>query len=373
MMQEVLLARLAEDGRTETLKEHLDNVTAWASDFAELFGAGKLAKAAGWYHDAGKAKPAFQAYLFDEHAKRGSVLHSIVGAKLVYDDFVKCLYIAELLANVVTSHHGALQDYLSADGETALLNKLFECHDSVPRADDLDVQAEELLVEFKAVFSIAPDQPFGLSMLTKLIYSCLVDADRLDAYLFESQKTYAIHKPDWNRMLAKLEVHLAEFSIESEMARLRRRVSNDCAKSGVRERGIYKLEVPTGGGKTLASMRFALEHARKHGLDRIIYVIPYLSILSQTAKELRSALGGDGEAILEHHSNILPDNPEYYKLHTDRWDAPVILTTQVQFLESVFSAKGSDLRKLHNMTNSVLIFDEAQITRGSFFALGGIG
>ncbi len=122
------------------------------------------------------------------------------------------------------------------------------------------------------------------------------------------------------------------------------------------------LEVPTGGGKTLASVRFALEHARKHGLDRIIYVIPYLSILSQTAKEIRRALDADESTVLEHHSNFLvhPDEAENYKLHTDRWDAPIILTTQVQFLESIFSAKGSDLRKLHNMADSVLIFDEAQ-------------
>jgi CRISPR-associated endonuclease/helicase Cas3 len=135
-------------------------------------------------------------------------------------------------------------------------------------------------------------------------------------------------------------------------------VSEQCAKSGKRAPGIYKLEVPTGGGKTLASMRFALEHAKAHDLDRIVYVIPYLSILDQTAEKFRDIFGVDN--MLEHHSNFLPDNPDFYKLHTDRWDVPLILTTQVQFLDSVFSAKGGGLRKLHHMANSVLIFDEVQ-------------
>lgn len=128
----------------------------------------------------------------------------------------------------------------------------------------------------------------------------------------------------------------------------------------MRDIGIYKLEVATGGGKTFASLRFALEHAKHHKLDRIIYVIPYLSIISQSAKEIRTALNLDEDTVLEHHSDFLPDDEQYYKLHTNRWDATIILTTQVQFLESIFSAKGSELRKFHSMANSVLIFDEAQ-------------
>ena len=166
-------------------------------------------------------------------------------------------------------------------------------------------------------------------------------------------------------MLIELNKYLSKLTAENNKSdkaiiELRNDISRQCAEAGLREIGIYTLEVPTGGGKTLSSLRFALEHARKHNLDRIIYVIPYLSILSQTAIEMRSALNADNETVLEHHSNVLPDDPEYYKLHTDRWDSPIILTTQVQFLESVFSAKGSDLRKLHNMARSVIIFDEIQ-------------
>ena len=166
-------------------------------------------------------------------------------------------------------------------------------------------------------------------------------------------------------MLSRLEDHLMgiaakQDSTSSEISAMRETVSNQCAESGMRECGIYQLCVPTGGGKTLSSLRFALVHAKNHSMRRIIYVIPYLSILDQTAMAIRDAIGGDDQIVLEHHSNILPDDPVFYKLHTDRWDSHIILTTQVQFLESVFSAKGSDLRKLHNMANSVIIFDEAQ-------------
>ena len=197
-------------------------------------------------------------------------------------------------------------------------------------------------------------------MLTKFVYSCLVDADRLDAYLFENGLEYKPSNPDWDSFLARLVKKLGTFDATSEIGAFRRQVSDSCAQAGAREQGIYKLEVPTGGGKTLASLRFALEHAKRHGLERVIYVIPYLSILSQTAQDIRHTLDADEFTVLEHHSGFLPDEPTYYKLQTDRWDAPVVLTTQVQFLESLFSARGSDLRKLHNMANSVIIFDEAQ-------------
>ena len=364
-----LIARFANDGRTQPLQMHLKNVAKYARIFAEAFCTENLAETAGLNHDYGKTRSKVQEYLeaqmHGQEVKRRSVKHSIYGAKLVFDSFISCLPIAEMLANCIISHHGSLRDFLSPDGETPLFSELSEKIEDEPANNNLVVSVKILLEEVKSVLDKAPDKAFAMTMLTKLLYSCLVDADRLDAYLFESGKTYEPRAPDWSTMLTQLEKTLLQYAskqndVSAEMFALREDVSMQCAESGLRERGIYQLSVPTGGGKTLSSLRFALTHAKKHNMNRIIYVIPYLSIIEQSATDIRDAIGADYQTVLEHHSNIIADDPVYYKLHTDRWDAPIILTTQVQFLESVFSAKGSDLRKLHNMANSVIIFDEVQ-------------
>lgn len=361
--ERLCIARRTGDGRVQTLEAHAENVAELAEKFAGAFGLGKLAKAAGRDHDDGKMTPAFQAYILDPAGKRGSVRHSIYGEKFLYDSFARCLPVAELLANCVASHHGALRDYLTPDGETPLLAELSEPLGDMPAVPPAEASPEDLFAEIKSALAAAPDRPFALGMLTKLLYSCLVDADRLDAYLFESAETYAPKAPDFGGLLARLENFLAAKTAgapKSQMSVLRGRVSEQCAEAGLRERGVFQLRVPTGGGKTLSSLRFALRHAQTNGMDRIIYVIPYLSILEQTADAIREALGVGEETVLEHHSNVFPDDPEHYKLRADRWDAPIILTTQVQFLESLFSARGGDLRKLHNMASSVMIFDEVQ-------------
>jgi len=364
LLENLCIARRTEDGRVQPLSAHEKNVAHWARMFAQTFGLGNLAETAGKLHDAGKMTPAFQSYIRDPEGKRGSVQHSIYGAKLLYDSLSRtCLPAAELLANCVASHHGGLRDYLAPDGETPLIEELSTPLKNIPNVSDAAANAEALFTEIKSILAAAPDQAFALSMLTKLLYSCLVDADRLDAYLFESGGAYTPQTPDWDGMRVRLEKSLAEKAVrapKSEMTALRESVSVQCAEAGLRAPGVYQLSVPTGGGKTLSSLRFALRHVLTHKMDRIIYVIPYLSILEQTADAVRGAIGAGDETVLEHHSNILPDNPAYYKLRTDRWDAPIILTTQVQFLESVFSSRGGDLRKLHNMANSVIIFDEVQ-------------
>jgi CRISPR-associated endonuclease/helicase Cas3 len=363
----VFYARKSDDGRKQTLPEHLENVAELSSKWAESFKTPKLTWVAGIYHDAGKATVEFQNYLLSDEAKRGSVNHSIYGAKSAFENFIDCLPVAEILANIIASHHVSLHDFMSPDGDTPLASKLQQCQDKIEEKSGQKIDTDILMDELRNILNTSPDKCFGLMMMIKLIYSCIIDADRLDAYLFERSAVYKPECPDWGGMLFELNKHLENLKIENSnknsdpfIKELRNSISEQCAQSGLRERGIYKLEVPTGGGKTLSSLRFALEHAREHHLDRIIYVIPYISILSQTANEIREALKTDSDTVLEHHSNVLPDNPEYYKLHTDCWDSPIILTTQVQFLESVFSAKGSDLRKLHNMTNSVIIFDEVQ-------------
>lgn len=362
-------ARKAKDGKKQTLSKHKENVAKLSSIWAYGLNLSRLAKQAGLYHDLGKATQEFQDYLNSDEGKRGSVQHSIIGAKAIYEDYKDSLPVAEILANIIASHHGYLHDFLSPEGLTPLYSILKEHSDSLKNENSEKALSHELNNEFQAFRSKFPDKAFGFMMMTKLLYSYLIDADRLDAYNFENcdEDSYHPKQPDWETLLNRLNDSLNELKKKTqstngdiEILELRNDISNQCAKAGKRQKGIYKLEVPTGGGKTLSGLRFALEHAKAHNLERIIYVIPYLSILTQTAKDIRQALDAGDDIILEHHSNILPDNEEYYKLHTDRWDMPVILSTQVQFLESIFSAKGSDLRKLHHMVNSVIIFDEVQ-------------
>ena len=383
---ETILARSTEDGqRKQTLRKHMLNVADFAYAFGKKCGLGDFMRTAGFCHDLGKSSAKWQEY-FEKKIRKEKVKtiqHSVFGSKYAYDISIDCLPIAEILGNIIVSHHDRLYDNISPDGLTPLTDKLSEgAKFSSPI--ELDVDINVLSNEFMRVINLADkgEKSFFISMLTKFAFSCLVDADRFDAYLFESiEGDYSIEDylpktPNWGEFLSKLEQKLLEFSasapkseMEESMAKLRQKVSEDCFAAGSRDIGIYKLEVPTGGGKTLASLRFALEHAKTHGLDRIIYVAPYLTILSQTAKEIREKLGADEDVIVEHHSNFMADNPDdpdnlenekKYKFHTDRWDSPIILTTQVQILESIFSAKAGDLRKFHNMANSVIIFDEAQ-------------
>ncbi len=351
--------------RNQLLKVHSTNVSKLAREFAGEFGMEALLDVAGYLHDYGKATLEWQEYFKKKllHEDVAIVPHSIHGAKYGFAKANSYHYIAELLGNVIMSHHGMLYDSISPDGET-LLNDILTSNTAfiVPRECSIDFSM--LNDEFMKIINADKnaDKPFYLSMLIKLIYSCLIDADRLDAYLVESGNVFSPASPNWDYLISKLEEKLSKLQAkeQSKISVLRKTVSENCKKAGLRDIGIYKLEVATGGGKTFASLRFALEHAKHHKLDRIIYVIPYLSIISQSAKEIRTALNLDEDTVLEHHSDFLPDDEQYYKLHTNRWDATIILTTQVQFLESIFSAKGSELRKFHSMANSVLIFDEAQ-------------
>jgi len=367
--ENMYIARVTKDNRIQTLQAHTTNVALLAYEFARSLGLGKIAKKSGDKHDQGKEQPGFQAYIASQldgnNQKEKSTPHSIYGAKAVYYEYKSCLPIAEILSNCIVSHHGSLRDFLTPDGKPQLLDDLSEPIKDMHPPNEKKAEANELLTHLKDTLSKAPDKAFAITMLTKIIFSCLIDADRLDAYLFENEATYSPQPPDWQMPLSNLEAHIAGLAVQNtnldpQMSTLRERVSSQCAASGLCERGIYQLSAPTGSGKTLSGMRFALTHAKTHGMNRIIYVIPYLSILDQAAEVVRGAVRATDDIILEHHSNYIPDDPDYYKFRTGRWEEPIILTTQVQFLESIFSAKGSDLRKLHNIANSVIIFDEIQ-------------
>lgn len=204
---------------------------------------------------------------------------------------------------------------------------------------------------------------FHLGCLTRFLFSCLIDADRINSADFEREAQKDLRrltqKPDWQEAIDKQEAHLGNFEIRYPIDQIRRDISDACMKRAADPQGIYTLTVPTGGGKTLASLRYALRHAQKHNLDRIIYIIPYTSIIDQNADAVRKILGEDW--VLEHHSNLDSEKQNWQdKLLVENWDKPIVFTTMVQFLDAWFGGGTRGARHIHPQTRSVLIFDEIQ-------------
>lgn len=224
----------------------------------------------------------------------------------------------------------------------------------------------EIITKIQAVYRNFDSANFALGLFVKYLFSCLVDADRFDAYLFEINELYSCRPAEWEPLINVFEDNISKFPNTSKIDSIRRRVSEKCKTAADKGTGIYQLSVPTGGGKTLSTFRFALHHCKKYSKKRIIYVIPYLSIIEQTAKNLKDILNltEDNEIIFEHHSNIMEPEDEkasiIRKLSAARWDSPIIITTMVQFMETVMSSKSGMLRKFAAMADSVIIFDEIQ-------------
>lgn len=356
----------------QKLSDHLEETANLAEKFAEVFGCTRIEYTIGVLHDLGKYTLAFQDYLKrsirGEDVTRGEVIHALQGAKFL-EEAIKDSVIADITGNVIASHHGGLFDSI-ADGERTLSVKIDKREEKLhyaealkafsPHVDEAELK-REILNFCQTSQAKKLNLHFMLHLLTKALYSCLVDADRCNSAGLEVDDGI----PDWKCLISQLEEHLGVFSNEGGINEVRKNISEKCKAAGDRKQGIYTVSVPTGGGKTLSSLRFALEHAEKHKLKRIIYIIPYLSILDQTAATMHEVFSDDSdELIFEHHSNIeLPDGDdeeERHRLLASRWDSPIVLTTMVQFLETIYSNKASKLRKFHNMSETVLIFDEVQ-------------
>jgi CRISPR-associated endonuclease/helicase Cas3 len=209
---------------------------------------------------------------------------------------------------------------------------------------------------------------FNLGLTSRFLSSCLIDGDRRSSALFDKgipvKKDDAVVKADWKKLLEKLESHLAEFPAEGKLNEIRRMVSKRCAEFAKREDGLYTLSAATGVGKTLASLRYALAHAEATGKDRILYIAPYTSILDQNADVIRDILdpnGINGQIVLEHHSNLeQSEKTEHFIDSSETWNVPIIITTMVQFLEALFGSGTRKIRRMHQLANSVIIFDEVQ-------------
>lgn len=367
----------------EELKVHLDHVAEMAGEFATVFGGKEFARTCGYLHDLGKYSNAFQDYMErvvnHEKVKRGEAIHSLQGGIYAFEHF-KDIGIVDILVNVVASHHGGLLNMLESEGRTSAvrlkekktregdsIHDLYEQALSVPEARALvaNIGESTLVAELKVLMrrltSIGMGC-FGVQMFVRMVYSCLVDADRCDAAGLDGKAT----EPPWEDMGVAVERYLARFKTDTPLNVTRNNISRQCFEEGARRPGIYTLSVPTGGGKTLSSLRFAIRHAQQNHLKRVVYVIPFLSIIDQTVKELRAIFGNKvDEWVLEHHSNVVvcseeDEGEDERKLLTERWDRPIVVTTMVRFMETVLSNRASDLRKLHNMTETVFVFDEIQ-------------
>lgn len=396
----VLLARKDEEGNTQTLYDHLHGTGRLASGFEDEFA--DISRTAAVLHDVGKVAQQFQTYLLSDDGHRGDVQHARQGAFVVNDFFESKGEIEEIAKEIlelaISKHHGGLPDCIDESGNRAFLLGFTEsdksnekyAYQEIKRGLNglaLDLQsnfrgsAEDIACFLKKIKSLGLSKDsiyFYLGLLVKLIYSRLVDADRTDAACFETRKQYRPNTVDWQNLISRLDKSMRSFDSSSEINRIRHQINEQCCLAGARETGIYRLSIPTGGGKTLASLNFALHHALKTGKHRIIYVIPYLSITTQTAKTFRDVLGlnADSDVLLEHYSTAgmqrsadVADNAlsefedageHQRKLAAERWDNPIIVTTMVEFLETVMSARGTKLRKFHNMADSVIIFDEIQ-------------
>ena len=356
----------------EPLTDHLAAVGERASRFASVFGWGAMAGLSGRLHDIGKCSAAFQAYIRKERYSGGD--HSGAGARETLAAVPAPL--GQALAAVVAGHHAGLADGLDLD------ERLRGPLPSYPdwQAHSGPLPAPAALVPTRP-FTPSPDPGFSGAFLTRMLFSCLVDADSL-----ETERFYAGAEVDRGpfRDLAtlrdRLDAHMAKVAAAAEPTPLNALRAEVLAYARARADlapGLFTLTVPTGGGKTLASLSFALDHAVRHGLRRIVYVIPFTSIIEQTAEVFRGALD-TREDILEHHASFDWDaaaarlaqgrgrddegGDPIARLHraAENWDAPVVVTTAVQFFESLYAAGRSRCRKLHNLAGAVVVLDEAQ-------------
>lgn len=395
----------------QLLSEHLCGVADRCSELAKKLGLERAGELIGLLHDLGKATKDFQDYLLsfasDAEARddlRGKIDHSTAGTQCLLakihggqkEESPEGI-VARFLAICIASHHSGLIDCLEPNGDDKLAQRLAKpdsgtrfieawanLNPSVKNRVEALTHDPRLVAEVRnAIVSVASsldkgegDKDVQVGLLLRLLFSCLIDADRTNTANFEKPSA-AAHRQNqkyerWETLRERLDRKLSKMNTDGPVNRIRRQVSDECFRAADRLSGIYTLTVPTGGGKTLSALRFALEHARRHALDRIIFVSPYISIVDQNAAVARSVLEPEGvpyaSVVLEHHSNIQDEpndeagRPDLWRRRVlaENWDAPVVFTTSVQVLEALFGSGTRAVRRLHAMARAVIIFDEVQ-------------
>ena len=378
------LGNLLPYERWQTLQSHSVNVGEMAAEFARVFGAQEIACQTGQLHDLGKYSEAFNCRLHGGP----SVDHATAGAKIAVERWRNV--IGKLIAFCIAGHHAGLANGSGeGDNRRTLKQRLaLQFGADIPALDNLWQQEIKLPQNLSAppLKADAHHPFFSYAFFTRMLYSCLVDADYLDTEAFylklENKAAERGGYPDLNVLQHNFNQFINDFrrriaqapeQTEAEkrnaaLNRLRSEILDHAVEQAAQPQGLFTLTVPTGGGKTFTSMAFALEHAKQHGMRRVIYVIPFTSIIEQNAAEFRKAFGELGEqAVLEHHSTFDDGKlqneatKDKLRLASENWDAPIVVTTAVQFFESLFADRSSRCRKLHNIAGSVIILDEAQM------------
>lgn len=375
-------AAAAQGLAAQPLIDHLQGVAARARCFSAPFGAPTLGELGGLWHDLGKYAPDWQqfiraacgadkpgaedAHLEDDHPRHKGPDHSAAGALYALE---KLGGGGPVLAQIIAAHHAGL--YNGVDLHQRLNKPDARAHLSRAlsgRVDQAILGADQGCTPTFEFQPCTDPTPGSYALWVRMLFSCLIDADRLDSEAFgNSTRSSSLRAsfPKLTELLPDFDRYMARFTADTTVKRLRADVLADCRRAAHGDQGLFTLTVPTGGGKTLASLAFALEHAARHRLKRVIYVIPYTSIIEQTADVFRGISPAFASAVIEHHSNAEDHGDgresERAKLATENWDVPVIVTTGVQFFESLFAVKTSRCRKLHNVCESVVVLDEAQL------------
>lgn len=369
--EDIITKQLLPKSDWQLLRDHLLQVATLAEERASKFGAQKLGRIAGLTHDLGKYSTAFQKRLAGSHER---VDHSTAGAQEVTQRFKNI--VGRALAYIIAGHHGGLPDG-HAGSPSNLPERLSQkdIPDYSAFAHEInipEVTPEDLKGMPKGAKGM---EAFSLSFCIRMLYSCLVDADFLNTERHMDIEKHSLRNKSIsiNSLFHRFQKTLDELAERNrknsnKINTARQAILERCLAMAASKPGFFTLTVPTGGGKTYSSLAFALKHAVSKHKQRIIYVIPYTSIIEQNAQVFRDALGAD--AVLEHHSNFeypegrfddWNDDEKVHRLASENWEKPVVVTTAVQFFESLYANKGSRCRKLHNMVNSVIILDEAQM------------
>ncbi len=357
----------------ERLEEHLENVARLAQGFANAWDAGDWGYIIGLWHDLGKFSAEFQAYLyrangFEAHLEEftGRVDHSTAGAQHAVNALAN---VGRILAYCIAGHHAGLPDTAAVAGQSGLDQRLKKVIPQIAAAPP-EILAPPALSPPRLTLDHgdAKRGAFQLALFCRMLFSCLVDADFLATESFLSPDKTATRSRAFATLAElqeALDDHLAQLAAGVERNHVyecRQEILAACRAAATSAPGLFSLTVPTGGGKTLASLAFAILHAQQHGFERIIFAIPFTSIIEQTAQVFRAVFKTFGDdVVLEHHCNLDPEQETpYSRLAKENWDAPVVVTTNVQFFESLFAAGTSRCRKLHRIARSVVILDEAQ-------------
>ncbi len=379
----------------QSIDEHLSNVSDLSFLYGQDFSFPNLCKLAGLLHDLGKSTPEWQQYLLNSvqgkiQAKKE---HATVGAQYIKNKISGKTNIAETaIQAAVMYHHGSgLPDMLRLDGTSEFLERLEKKDTAIDNLQGTEALKEkinnciknnDLLFEGNQTFlntcknqaNNSKQLMFNMGLYLRNFSSCLIDADRTDSAAFDDNERINLKEydklPDWEKLLQKLENKLATFNNDGKLGEIRKNLSDFCFEYGKKEKSIYTCSAMTGAGKTLASLRFALKQAEKYQMKHIFIIAPYTSILDQNADVIRNILEDEetkGKIVLECHSNIslekkenIYESEEQFAIDSQTWNAPVIITTMVQFLETMFGSGTRAIRRMHQFQDCVFVFDEIQ-------------